>query len=88
VLDGVLGLGACAGGCSDCVDVLVEPAAPEGCFEALLALLPAASAGEVSIVLPGNAWAATADSTPASVMLAAISQRLMRRSWPSAASRV
>jgi len=39
------------------------------------------------IVLPGNAWAATSESTPVRVTLPAISQRLMRVSLRSAASR-
>jgi hypothetical protein len=85
VPDCVVDWGACVGGCSDCVEVVVE------CGSVLvrvLALLSDELAADALIVLPGNAWAATSESTPVSVMLAAISQRFMWRSWPKAASRV
>ncbi|HLL91737.1 MAG TPA: hypothetical protein VK252_02265 [Solirubrobacteraceae bacterium] len=77
--------GACAGGCSDCVEVVVECGSV---LARLPALLPDEPAVDALIVLPGNAWAATSESTPVSVMLAAISQRFIWRSWPKAASRL
>ena len=84
--DCVVDWGACAGGCSDCVEVVVECGSVLTCLES--ALLPDEPAADALTVLPGNAWAATSESTPVSVMLAAISQRFMWRSWPKAASRV
>ncbi len=83
----VLDCGACAGALS--VEVPVEvplpvcvpPAPAERCAS------PEAVARVCFSVLPGKALAATAVSTPVSVALPAISQRLARRSRRRAASR-
>jgi hypothetical protein len=48
---------------------------------------PPAVVAEALTAFPENDWAATADSAPVAVMLPAISQRLMRVSLRSAASR-
>ena len=58
-----------------------EDLAARVCACPLLAVAPA------WIVLPGNAWAATSESSAVRATLPAITQRLTRRSFSSAASR-
>lgn len=85
----VLDRGVSEGGCKD-FEVLEDPEeVPERCRAAVerWALLEAPTVPARLNVLPGNALAATAVSTPVSVALPAISQRLQRLSRRSAASR-
>jgi hypothetical protein len=82
--DSVAVCGAWAGGLSDPEDVVEDAEEPldERALELPLFV------GELLIVLPGNAWAATSERTPVRMMLPAMSQRLIRRRLPTAASRV